>query len=163
MATHSSILAWENPWTEEPGGLQSRDCQWVRRDWATNTFMFTVDLQCCANLHCTAKWLTHTHTYSFLKIFFSNMFHSRRLNCYTVGPCCLSILNVIVCIYQPQTPSPSLFGNHKSDLYVPLTHSWRVSASHSCCELGGTQLATKTVIFQPSPNVQVQFTFDFYW
>ena len=22
-ATHSSILAWENPWTEEPGGLQS--------------------------------------------------------------------------------------------------------------------------------------------
>ena len=23
MATHSSILAWEVPWTEEPGGLQS--------------------------------------------------------------------------------------------------------------------------------------------
>ena len=23
MATHSSILAWENPWTVEPGGLQS--------------------------------------------------------------------------------------------------------------------------------------------
>ena len=22
MATHSSILAWESPWTEEPGGLQ---------------------------------------------------------------------------------------------------------------------------------------------
>ena len=28
--------------------------------------------------------------------------------CYTVGPCGLSILYVIVCIYQPQTPSPSL-------------------------------------------------------
>ena len=25
--------------------------------------------------------------------------------CSTVGPCCLSILNVIVCIYQPQIPS----------------------------------------------------------
>ena len=24
MATHSSILAWKIPWTEEPGGLQSR-------------------------------------------------------------------------------------------------------------------------------------------
>ena len=24
MATHSSILAWEIPWTEEPGGLQPR-------------------------------------------------------------------------------------------------------------------------------------------
>ena len=23
MATHSSILAWKSPWTEEPGGLQS--------------------------------------------------------------------------------------------------------------------------------------------
>ena len=25
MATHSSILAWKAPWTEEPGGLQSMD------------------------------------------------------------------------------------------------------------------------------------------
>ena len=27
MATHSSILAWEIPWTEEPGGLQSMDVE----------------------------------------------------------------------------------------------------------------------------------------
>ena len=27
MATHSSILAWELPWTEEPGGLQSMRSQ----------------------------------------------------------------------------------------------------------------------------------------
>ena len=27
MATHSSILAWEIPWTEEPGGLQSMASQ----------------------------------------------------------------------------------------------------------------------------------------
>ena len=27
MATHSSILAWKMPWTEEPGGLQSRGSQ----------------------------------------------------------------------------------------------------------------------------------------
>ena len=27
MATHSSILVWENPWTEEPGGLQSLGCK----------------------------------------------------------------------------------------------------------------------------------------
>ena len=26
MATHSSILAWKTPWTEEPGGLQSKGC-----------------------------------------------------------------------------------------------------------------------------------------
>ena len=32
MATHSSILAWETPWTEEPGGLQSRGSQRVKHD-----------------------------------------------------------------------------------------------------------------------------------
>jgi len=30
MATHSSILAWKIPWTEEPGGLQSIVSQRVR-------------------------------------------------------------------------------------------------------------------------------------
>ena len=29
MATHSSILAWKIPWTEEPGGLQSMELQGV--------------------------------------------------------------------------------------------------------------------------------------
>ena len=32
MATHSSILAWEIPWTEEPGRLQSMGLQRVRHD-----------------------------------------------------------------------------------------------------------------------------------
>ena len=32
MATHSSILAWRIPRTEEPGGLQSMGLQRVRRD-----------------------------------------------------------------------------------------------------------------------------------
>ena len=32
MATHSSILSWEVPWTEEPGGLQSMQLQRVRHD-----------------------------------------------------------------------------------------------------------------------------------
>ena len=32
MATHSSILAWEIPWTEEPGGLQSIGSQRVGHD-----------------------------------------------------------------------------------------------------------------------------------
>ena len=32
MATHSSILAWRSPWTEEPGGLQSIGSQRVGHD-----------------------------------------------------------------------------------------------------------------------------------
>ena len=35
MATHFSILAWEIPWTEEPGGLQSMGSQRVGHDLAT--------------------------------------------------------------------------------------------------------------------------------
>ena len=32
MANYSSILAWEIPWTEEPGGLQRVKCDWVTED-----------------------------------------------------------------------------------------------------------------------------------
>ena len=39
MATHSSVLAWEIPWTEEPGGLQSMGSQRIRHDLATNTLI----------------------------------------------------------------------------------------------------------------------------
>ena len=35
MAINSSILVWEIPWTEEPGGLQSMGSQRVGHDWAT--------------------------------------------------------------------------------------------------------------------------------
>ena len=35
MAIHSSILAWEIPWTEEPGGLQSMGQQRAGQDWKT--------------------------------------------------------------------------------------------------------------------------------
>ena len=33
MATHSSILAWRIPWTEEPGGLESMGSQRIWHDW----------------------------------------------------------------------------------------------------------------------------------
>ena len=36
MATHSSILSWEIPWTEEPDGLQSIGSQRVGHDWVPN-------------------------------------------------------------------------------------------------------------------------------
>ena len=35
MATHSSILAWEIPWREEPGRLQSIELQRVEQDLVT--------------------------------------------------------------------------------------------------------------------------------
>jgi len=38
MATHSSVLAWKIPWTEEPGELQSMGSQRVRHDWSNGVY-----------------------------------------------------------------------------------------------------------------------------
>ena len=48
MATRSSILAWEIPWKEEPGGLQFMALQRVEYD------------RVCARVHTHTQ--THTHT-----------------------------------------------------------------------------------------------------
>ena len=37
ITTHSSVLAWRIPWTEEPSGLQSTGSHRVRHNWGTNT------------------------------------------------------------------------------------------------------------------------------
>ena len=49
MAPHSSALAWEIPWTEKPGRLQSMGSLGVGRDWATSLSVFTF-------MHWRRKW-----------------------------------------------------------------------------------------------------------
>ena len=44
MATHSSVLAWRIPWTEEPGGLQSMGLQRVGHDWFMTEHTYTWSL-----------------------------------------------------------------------------------------------------------------------
>ena len=56
MATHSSILAWEIPRTEEPGGLQYIGSQRVRHDLVTKQQQQQHLLLKCCSAH------THTHT-----------------------------------------------------------------------------------------------------
>ena len=46
MATHSNILAWRIPWTEEPDGLQSMGLQRARHNWATNMHTVFVLFRC---------------------------------------------------------------------------------------------------------------------
>ena len=62
-----------------------------------------VHLQCCVNFYYTSKWFSYT--YICIYIYFYILFHydlsqviEYSFLCYTVGPCCLSILYVIVCI-----------------------------------------------------------------
>ena len=45
MATHSSVLAWRTPWTEEPGGLQSIGSRRVRRDGSHRARIAVFQLQ----------------------------------------------------------------------------------------------------------------------
>ena len=50
IATHSSILAWRIPRTEEPGGLRSIESQRVRQDWSDLACVATEQpeqLTCC--------------------------------------------------------------------------------------------------------------------
>ena len=49
MATHSSTLAWEIPWTEEHGRLQSMRSLRVGHDWASSLSLFTF-------MHWRRKW-----------------------------------------------------------------------------------------------------------
>ena len=76
MATHSSMLGWRIPWTEEPGWLQSMGSQRVGHNWATK----------------------HTHTHTHIFILFQILYPYKLLQniefsslCCTVDPCWLSI------------------------------------------------------------------------
>ena len=51
MATHSSILAWEITWTEEPGGLQSTVLQRAGQDWATESARILYKNQTCEHIY----------------------------------------------------------------------------------------------------------------
>ena len=62
MATHSSILAWRIPWTEEPGRLWYIGSQGVRHDWSDLARMdtwSTLEVWCPAIKPCNIirKWL----------------------------------------------------------------------------------------------------------
>ena len=53
MATHSSIHVWKIPWTEGPGGLQSRGSQRVGHDWVTE---YTCTLSSWQSYVCVWGW-----------------------------------------------------------------------------------------------------------
>ena len=58
VATHSSVLAWKGPWTEEPGGQQFMSLQRVGHDWAHT--LYTISEQhmcsCCYWLFWGIPW-----------------------------------------------------------------------------------------------------------
>ena len=65
MPTHSSIIAWRIPWTEEPGRLQSMGSRRIRHNWVIVTFtMF------CLSINGWAFWLFPPWEYLILLLTF---------------------------------------------------------------------------------------------
>ena len=60
METHSSILAWEIPWTEEPGRQQSTGSQRVGHDWSMHSCMGVINRQWMESCCCSAAQLCPT-------------------------------------------------------------------------------------------------------
>ena len=67
MATHSSILAWRIPWTEESGKLQSMGLQRVGHDWAYKHCMNCIKKQTeLKNL--SLSWLCRSYFFSLVEL-----------------------------------------------------------------------------------------------
>ena len=88
MATHSSILAWKIPWTEEPGRLQSMGSQRVRRNWLHFHFSFlTVTLTDIALLLSASLpifWVTEMRSREVRQP--AHSFSSRKQSPYKLSP-----------------------------------------------------------------------------
>ena len=56
VATHSSILAWRVPWTEEPGGLLSTESQRVMQKVTTKSTEHACTLGAQTSEHCSMTW-----------------------------------------------------------------------------------------------------------
>ena len=136
MATHSSILAWKIPWTEDPGGLQSMGLQRFRYDWT------------CMHVRARALAHTHTHTHTHTQALPSTELLSefpRYDHIWTAKSCLLNSkaklslkLFLGAASLKVTQPRPSNISRAKS-------LSTATAASHSGClvEVRGTMLLTE--------------------
>ena len=89
METHSSILAWKTPWTEEPGRLQSMGSQRVRYNSVTKQQQHLINVMILSGGHRRVSGI-HIHVSVLLQTSFpSRLAHNIEQSslCYTVGLC----------------------------------------------------------------------------
>ena len=86
MATHSLILAWEIPWTKEPGGLQSMGSQGVRHDQVINIHIpwKKKKINNCIYNSLIRQKGPESITMSFILIFFNGLFLLHILNIFVL-------------------------------------------------------------------------------
>ena len=119
IAIHSSILAWEIPWTEEPGGLQSIGLHRVRHDLGLNNSAFKSSLNSGAILKKSNKfYCSCINKVSFF--FFFLIFKLLLLFYFTIlyWFCHTSTCIRHGCTHVPHPEPPSHFPPHT----IPLGH-----------------------------------------
>ena len=143
MATHSSILDWRIPWTEELGGLQSMGLQRVGHDGETNTFTF----QHLTKIICSAKEISRKQFFHYTNVN-TNLF--------------LCVFNTLYSILQRFWITGETIWIFKRDSlhshYSTSIHSWKsVRWSHrtvrSWIFIGRTDAEAETPILWP-PDVK---------
>ena len=107
MATHSSILAWRIPWTEEPGGLQSTGSQRVGHHWVTSlSLSFTCSQnQAAVSRQDNANALCPHHQY---EVFFRIL---QLLLRSVLEPTPINLQEPIVCVFPGSTISTTVASN----------------------------------------------------
>ena len=145
MATHSSILAWKIPWTEEPGRLWSMVSKRVRHDWATSLSLTSIS----SVIH----WLFSSVLSScqFFFFFFNNFFlqftsnlkvlwletmlemisHFLNLPCLDFSPKMWSMLQNVPCALRKKVYSAFRW----NVLYVSIKFIWSSVSFKTCVSL----------------------------
>ena len=150
MATHSSILAWEIPWTEEPGELQPMVSQRIRHNWGTNTvgmkrggfWIEGIDIH---NTGVLRKEILPESEMKEVKIFL-----------------CISwdVFVVVIVVRRSRNPSQTKFKRKSIVLCRSYMEDWGWSQ--------GLDLGIRTIIrtfYSPPPSLvsPVGFTFFYHW
>ena len=123
METHSSILAWSIPWTEEPGGLLFMGLQRFRHDWATNTTYKNVSFLLLLFISSTTDQLKNIFNF-FLDLWLSVFSPPTILILFHEVECCsvLKGLFVSYCQILSLKPNPQANGISRWGLWEVLGH-----------------------------------------
>ena len=119
MATHSSVLAWRIPWTEELGRLQSMGLQRVGHDWTTSLSALNWTLLLLCN-HCTfSKFISST---VFLMIISHNLLSSLTFNIFP-PPHLYSVIDLTSNCFRGHNQRRTSTSSHFTHTHWPLpTH-----------------------------------------
>jgi len=100
-----SSSSWFKYYQTGPG-ISSHSSSWDCLSSALNlTYLFLilywsiVNLQCCVSFMCTAKWVHYAYLFFFRLFSHIDYYRVHGPLCYTVGPCWLSILHIVVCAF----------------------------------------------------------------